>query len=170
MTKARTVALAAGTLVLLIGAGTAAATSSGSGGRRADDTAATATSPSTSTTEDRPTGTAPAQPPQLSADDAKQIALNRVGGGQVGQVEQEVEHGQVQWKVRITRNGTTYDVRVDAGTGTVTRVDTGQRGDQATPTSSRTTPSQQPGDDRGRGRGTDDGPGHDAGDDHGGRR
>lgn len=45
-------------------------------------------------------------------------------GGTVHEVEREVEHGRLEWKVEITaRDGITYDVRVDAATGDFTRVD-----------------------------------------------
>jgi hypothetical protein len=45
-------------------------------------------------------------------------------GGVVHEIEREVEHGRLEWKVEITaRDGRTYDVRVDAVTGDVTRID-----------------------------------------------
>jgi uncharacterized membrane protein YkoI len=184
MTKTRTLALAAGTLALLIGAGTAAASISGPDATTTSPTAASTTSSTSSTssteatdttdtampstTEDRPTtGTAPAPPQPLSAEDAKQIALHQVGGGQVVGVEQELEHGRVEWKIRIAQNGATIDVRVDATTGSVIRIDAGRRGTQ-------TPRTQESGDDHGGDRGHggsgrgghDDGPGHDADDDH----
>jgi hypothetical protein len=45
-------------------------------------------------------------------------------GGTVHEIEREVEHGRLEWKVELTaRDGITYDVRVDAATGDVTRID-----------------------------------------------
>ena len=45
-------------------------------------------------------------------------------GGTVHEIEREVEHGRLEWKVEITaRDGITYDVRVDAATGDFTRID-----------------------------------------------
>jgi hypothetical protein len=45
-------------------------------------------------------------------------------GGTVHEIEREVEHGRLEWKVEITaRDGITYDVRVEAATGDFTRID-----------------------------------------------
>jgi hypothetical protein len=45
-------------------------------------------------------------------------------GGTVHEVEREVEHGRLEWKVEITASdGRTYDIRVDAQNGNVTRID-----------------------------------------------
>jgi hypothetical protein len=48
----------------------------------------------------------------------------------VHEVEREVEHGRVEWKVEITKDGVTYDIRVDSLSGAVTRVDTDDRDDR----------------------------------------
>jgi hypothetical protein len=98
-------------------------------------------------------------PAGLSADDAGRRAVAHLGGGTAVKVESEVEHGRQEWKVDVARAGRTDRVRLDALTGTVTRVD-------ARASSGRG--SDDGG--RGRGRGSDDGPGHDAFDDHGGDR
>jgi uncharacterized membrane protein YkoI len=126
-----------------------------------------ATSESTSTTEpssespftSEPTPTSestPAAAGALSAEDASRIVVERVGGT-VHEVEREVEHGRVEWKVEVTaRDGNTYDIRVNAETGAVTRVDQDARaGDD----------HQRGRDDRGRGGEDDDRHGH-GGDDH----
>lgn len=80
-------------------------------------------------------------------------------GGTVHEIEREVEHGQLEWQVEITaRDGNTYDIRIDAQSGAITRVDQDSRGG---------------GDDRGGDdHGDDDRSGHGGddrgGDDHGG--
>ena len=69
-------------------------------------------------------------------------------GGTVHEVERELEHGRVEWKVEITGgDGNTYDVRVDAETGEITRIDADGRDDS--------------------GRDDDGGSGHHGGDDDG---
>ena len=114
-------------------------------------------SPTSSTSESTPTA-APAA--GLSADDAGRIVTDRVGGT-VREIEREEEHGRIEWKVEVTTaDGNTYDVRVDAQTGAVTRVDQDDRGGHGD--------DDRGGDDRG-GHGGDDRGGDDrGGDDHGG--
>jgi uncharacterized membrane protein YkoI len=118
-----------------------------------------------------PTTAATAPATTIDPDQAAGIALVRVGGGRVTGIERELEHGRTEWKVRIATAGTEHEVRVDAGSGAVTRHKT----------DTRTTRDNGRGDDqdndRGRdddhddhGRGRDDGPGHDVGDDHSGGR
>lgn len=83
-------------------------------------TTAPTTAPSTSSSTPTSTGSAPAR---LTADDAARIAQARVGGT-VHEIEREVEHGRLEWKVEITgADGVTYDMRIDAVTGDLTRVD-----------------------------------------------
>jgi hypothetical protein len=105
--------------------------------------------------------------PGPTADDAGRAAASHLGGGSVVRVEREVEHGRTVWDVDV-RRGTTR-VHVDADTGAVTHVEQG-RDDR---TGTRVTDDRS-GDDRGRHggdrRGSDDGPGHDLGDDRGGDR
>jgi hypothetical protein len=89
-------------------------------------------------------------------------------GGTVREVEREVEHGRVEWKVEITaRDGNTYDVRLDAATGAVTRIDQDDRGGGDSRDDSR----DDDRDDSGGRHGGDDDSGHgdDHGDDRGGR-
>jgi uncharacterized membrane protein YkoI len=87
-------------------------------------TSETATSTPTATDTATDTSGAPTRTAgTLSADDASRIVTDR-WGGTVHEVEREVEHGRLEWKVEVTAgDGRTYDVRVDAGTGAVTRVD-----------------------------------------------
>jgi peptidase YpeB-like protein len=83
------------------------------------------TSPTTSSsTPTSSTSTSSSSAPaQLSADDAARIAQARYGGT-VHEIEREVEHGRLEWKVELTAtDGTSRDVRIDAVTGAVTRVD-----------------------------------------------
>ena len=70
------------------------------------------------------TGTSSQAPDDgMTAEEAANIVRQRYGGT-VREVEHEVEHGRQEWKVEIAAaDGKTYDVRVDAKTGDVTRVD-----------------------------------------------
>lgn len=91
-------------------------------------------------------------------------------GGTVHEVEREVEHGRLEWKVEITaRDGITYDVRVDAETGAFTRVDQDDRGRGGDDDRDGDKGGDKGG-DRGHHGGDDDGDSHDRGDDHGGDR
>lgn len=47
------------------------------------------------------------------------IALARVGGGRVVEIEAELEHGRPVWSVKVVRDGVRYEVEVDRGDGTV---------------------------------------------------
>lgn len=104
------------------------ATSSTPSSTTASATSTSSTPTSESPTSSTPTGTATPAPGGLSAADASRIVLDRMGGT-VREVEREMEHGRMEWKVEVTAgDGRTYDVRVDAQTGTVTRVDVDDRG------------------------------------------
>lgn len=75
-----------------------------------------------STTVEPTTSTkTPPMEPTKSGVDHRRIALDRVGGGQVTKVERELEHGRTEWKYRILHNGQSYEVRVDAASGRITR-------------------------------------------------
>jgi hypothetical protein len=112
-------AIAAGALA--VSAGTAFALTGDDGATTTPGTVATTTSFTTTSSEDSSTPTPDGG--TLSADDAV-IAVRGQYGGTVHEVEQEWEHGRLEWKVEITAaDGITYDVRVDARTGAVTRVD-----------------------------------------------
>jgi uncharacterized membrane protein YkoI len=170
---------------LVVTAGTAFALSS-------DDTPRTAAQPATTTSTSTVTSSSDSTStptsdvvPLLSPDDAARIANERVPGAVV-EIEQEFEHGRVEWKVEIAgTDGVRYDVRVDAETGSITRVDTDGRPTDDRPTDHRATgtPATSATDDHGYDdhggdrhgdddRGGDDNPGgHDrGGDDHGGGR
>ena len=58
----------------------------------------------------------------LSIEEAAKIALNKVNGT-ITEVEQEMEHGRLEFKFEIQSNRGEADVRVDAQTGEVTRVE-----------------------------------------------
>jgi uncharacterized membrane protein YkoI len=111
MTKAKLITLAAAALLVAACGTTTAAARNGSDDRRT----------STSTTTPSPT---PTTIIDESIVDVRQIALARVGGGEVTEMQGELEHGRSEWKVRVVKDGKTYDVRVDAATGEVTRFDT----------------------------------------------
>ncbi len=125
-------AAAAGALVIT--AGTAFALNDDDTGPAGSPAAVTATpddspSPSASGTPDdtpsQPPSTMPSEPDTtaISSDDAAQIAVGHVGGGDVHEIEREMEHGRLEWKVEVVLDGVEHDVRVDAGTGEITRVD-----------------------------------------------
>ena len=119
---------------LTVTAGTAFALSRGDTPSSATPTTTTAptsvtTSASTPTSATSTPSTSTQAPAELSADDAARIVRERMGGT-VHEIEREIEHGRLEWKVEITaRDGVTYDVRVDAATGDFTRVDQDDRDD-----------------------------------------
>jgi len=54
-------------------------------------------------------------------DRAVAIALERTGGGNVDEVENEVEHGRAAWKVRVVKDGIRYSVYIDKADGAIIR-------------------------------------------------
>jgi uncharacterized membrane protein YkoI len=161
-------AVAAGALIVTTGTAFALTSDDAPSTRAAQPTTSTSTSTSTSVS---PSATG------LSAEDASRIATERVGGT-VRETELELEHGRIEWKVDITgADGVRYDVRIDAETGAVTRIDADDRGggreDCGVGDRSADDRGVAPGvdDHGGRDGGLDDNPGgHDrGGDDHGGR-
>jgi uncharacterized membrane protein YkoI len=58
----------------------------------------------------------------LSIEEAAKIALNKVNGT-ITEVEKEMEHSRLEYKFEIQSNRGEADVRVDAQTGEVTRVE-----------------------------------------------
>ncbi|MCW3815514.1 PepSY domain-containing protein [Micromonospora sp. DR5-3] len=88
----------------------------------------------------------------VSGKRAGEIALARLGGGRIVEIEAEREHGRRVWSVKVAKGGTTYEVKVDRGDGTVVEVE------------------RKLVDDRGRDRAGSDDRSHDVGDDHGGDR
>lgn len=164
------VPVAAGTLTLLALGGTAVALGS-TGTPAPTPVAVTSTSSPTSSPTTTPTAAAGET---MSEELARELAVAQAGGGTVTNVEQEVEHGRLEWKVDVLRDGVQQDIRIDAATGTVARHDTSD--DRATtspttppaPASTRSAPPTT--DDRGRDRGYDDNPHADdrgGDDDHG---
>jgi hypothetical protein len=86
-------------------------------------------------------------------------------GGTVHEIEREVEHGRLEWKVEITgRDGITYDVRVDAVTGDFVRVEQDDRDDRGRHGGDDDDDRDDGGDDRDDDHGDDR---DDRGDDHG---
>ncbi|HEY0638679.1 MAG TPA: PepSY domain-containing protein [Pseudonocardiaceae bacterium] len=192
MTRTRTMVAAGAAVVLALGAGVILALGGAADRTGADalpvvlgtDLATTSTTPTTSsgdpTAPSAPTsssssvpsapsapsatdGTAPAGG-MLSAEQAAQVALARVGGGTVTKVEQEYEHGRPEWKFEIAHAGTTWEVRVDAGTGTITRFRDDDGGGHGGDDDSGRHGGDDSGDDGG------DDSGGDSGDDSGGDR
>ncbi|WP_343960527.1 PepSY domain-containing protein, partial [Pseudonocardia alaniniphila] len=66
---------------------------------------------------------------EISRDEAVAIALAHMGTGRVTEIEREFEHGRLEWKVEIVGRTGEHDVRVDATTGAITRVDADDRRD-----------------------------------------
>jgi len=97
------------------------------------------------TPDDSATSTTPPLSGDITAAEARRIALAEVGGGTVTKTEGEFEHGFSTWKVEVVRGGVEHDIYVDRATGTIIKADR---------------------DDRVR----DDSPTHDANDDKGGDR
>jgi hypothetical protein len=125
MPTPRIVIATAATVTALLVGGTAIATAGTNGPTTVRPTAvqdgsSTTTVPTTvpTTTLAGPTGAG-----ELSRDDAAAIALAHVGAGRVTRIEREVEHGRQEWKVEIVDGTREHDVRVDATTGAITRVD-----------------------------------------------
>ena len=89
-----------------------------------------------------PPGPAPAG---ATADDARRIATDRLGGGTVTKVERDVEHGRDTWEVDVLRGAAVTEVHVDTANGTVSRIDgSHDRGDDH-----GGAPAGEHGDDRG---------------------
>ncbi|MFF7926609.1 PepSY domain-containing protein [Streptomyces mirabilis] len=77
------------------------------------------------------TPTAPPTTPNtlVSSSRAAEIAVGHVGGGQVIEVEPEVEHGRTAWSVRILKNGSRHKVYVDRSNGRIMRAEQESAGD-----------------------------------------
>ncbi|NES30859.1 PepSY domain-containing protein [Micromonospora terminaliae] len=91
---------------------------------------------------------------------AGRVALERLGGGRIVEIEAETEHMRPVWSVKVNRTGTTYEVKVDRGDGTVVEIERRTaEGDRRTDDGSRTHDRY---DDHG---GDDDHGGHRSGDD-----
>jgi uncharacterized membrane protein YkoI len=130
MPTPRTVIATTATVAALLIGGTAIATAA------TNDTSATASPRPVAVQDASSTTTVPTTAPittpagstrvgELSRDEAAAIALAHVGSGRVTKIEQEVEHGRMEWKVEIVDRTREHDVRVDAMTGAITRVDAG---------------------------------------------
>ncbi|SNT61317.1 Peptidase propeptide and YPEB domain-containing protein [Asanoa hainanensis] len=75
------------------------------------------------TPDDSATSTKPPLAGDLGAPEARRIALAKVGGGTVTEIESEFEHGFATWKVEIVRAGVEHDVYVDRATGEIVKLD-----------------------------------------------
>lgn len=91
----------------------------------ADLTTGPAPKPSV-TPEDRPTigavNPGATNAGAVSAGQAETIAVARLGGGQVIDMEAELEHGRQVWKVEILLGNVEHRVYIDRATGEVVRV------------------------------------------------
>ncbi|MFG2110914.1 PepSY domain-containing protein [Micromonospora chersina] len=71
-------------------------------------------------------GAAPDTPGPNGAVDRRQagtVALTRLGGGRIVEVEAETEHGRPVWSVKVARDGLTWEVKVDRADGAVVEVE-----------------------------------------------
>lgn len=119
----------------------------------ADDSATAGTAPTRGAPNTAPRGAVDRQ-------QAGRVALALLGGGRIVEIETETEHARPVWSVKVTRAGTTYEIKVDRGDGTVAEVE------RRTADGSRTHDRY---DDHDGTRGDDHG-GDDRNDDHGGDR
>jgi uncharacterized membrane protein YkoI len=100
------------------------------------DTASTASTPDTqhSDDDDRDDGEnrepIQAMAPAVTAEQARQLALQRVPGARVTEIERESDHGTDVWEIELVRTGISYDVVVDTSTGAVHNVQVDQDGDR----------------------------------------
>ncbi|MFI9639131.1 PepSY domain-containing protein [Micromonospora sp. NPDC051925] len=84
--------------------------------------AATPGSPSGAPATEAPGGsTAPATNDAVSQERAGEIALAKVGGGRITEIEREREEGRPVWSVEIINGDTEHEVEVDRENGTVVR-------------------------------------------------
>jgi len=59
--------------------------------------------------------------PQISYERAMQLALERVGGGVIRDIELERRHGELVYEVEVRFDGVEYDVYINAATGEIIR-------------------------------------------------
>jgi hypothetical protein len=129
---------------------------------------------STDRPEPAPAGGSARVTPNVSEPDARKTALDSVPGSQVTETDLEHEDGRLAWEFHLGTADARYEVHVDAADG---RIFKSERDDErrAAPAASTdvptTPPAVLPEDRDGASRGgSDDGPGHDLYDDHGGDR
>lgn len=120
-------AVAAGAFAIT--AGTAFALTGGDGPTPRAGTVAIASSTTETSTSTSSSGTPSGTATELTADDASRIVHARYGGT-VREVERETEHGRAEWDVEIdAADGKHYEVRIDAQSGEITRVEQDDRDD-----------------------------------------
>jgi len=115
--------------------------------------------------------------PNVSEPDARKTALDSLPGSRVTEVDLETENGRLAWEFHLSTADARYEVYVDAADGRILKTEHDDDSRQAGPAASTTVPTTPRAvvpDDRGRDGvsrgGSDDGPGHDLYDDHGGDR
>lgn len=60
---------------------------------------------------------------QIGPERAAEIALERVGGGEVVEIEREREHGRPVWDIEIVKDGVEYELDIDRETGEIIKVE-----------------------------------------------
>lgn len=76
-----------------------------------------------STSRITPGTSSPAAPEGVNAQQARQIAQQRVPGATVTEMERDREHGQSVWEVELTKQHREWEVTIDTATGKVISVD-----------------------------------------------
>jgi uncharacterized membrane protein YkoI len=115
--------------------------------------------------------------PNTSEADARKIATDSVPGSRVTETDLETENGHPAWKFHLSTADARYEVYVDSADGRILKTERDDDSRQSAPAASTTVPTTPRAvvpDDHGRDDvsrgGSDDGPGHDLYDDHGGDR
>jgi D-alanyl-D-alanine carboxypeptidase len=122
----------------------------------------------TAATQQPPVTSPVSAPPAIGQSDAGRLATDAVRGGQVTEIALVTVGGRPSWKAHVSTATGRHEVFVDAATGQILAVESPNGGFiPASPGSPATGAAAGPVTSRG---GSDDGPAHDLGDDHGGHR
>lgn len=90
-----------------------------------DDATAAPTTENNPKPDDDATATAPSRAAEgtVSGKRAGEIALARLGGGRIVEIEAELEHGRPVWSVKVVKGAVRYEVKVDRGDGTLVQTE-----------------------------------------------
>jgi len=127
------------------------------------------TAATTAATRPQPAATSSVStPPAIGQSDAGRIAADAVPGGQVTEIALLTVGGRPSWKAHVSTTTGRHEVFVDAATGQILAVEHPNGSSlPASPSSPATGATAGPFTPSG---GSDDGPAHDLGDDHGDHR
>lgn len=59
----------------------------------------------------------------VTLEEAKQIALDHVGGGRITKARQDFDDGRLEYEIEIRYNGLEYEIDIDATTGNIVKYD-----------------------------------------------